>query len=189
MASWAGEGLALQGAGQCVPLIFLKCLMIDWFRISGGAGSHVTHNSNSIMISKFSLSLLASIAVSSLLAGCHLPQRHTDMPSFGSLAQITAISPDTIVVLRPGEQVKLKVDVNYVLTADSGTIKLVVLAADSSELAQDVKAITKGRGHSTLQAEFTVPGTTVIRVFTPLVVDGRTSTSVADGRAFTVVPN
>lgn len=141
-----------------------------------------------MMNTRFSLSLLASLAVSGLLAGCQLPAQYTDMPRFGSLAQITSTSPDTIEVLRSGEQVKLKVDVSYVLTAESGTIKLVVLAADNSQLAQDAKAITKGRGQSTLQAEFTVPQTTVIRVFVPLVVQGQDSASAVDGRAFTVVP-
>jgi len=111
------------------------------------------------------------------------------MPQFGSLAQITSISPDTTQILRSGEQVKLKVDVSYVLTAESGTIKLVVLAADNSGVAQDVEVITKGSGKSTLKAEFTVPSTTVIRVFTPLIVQGQNSTSAADGRTFQVVPN
>ncbi|MDO8251048.1 MAG: hypothetical protein Q7T78_15200 [Rhodoferax sp.] len=141
------------------------------------------------MPSKFLPSLLASIAVSCLLLGCQLPEQHTGVPPFGSLAQITSISPDTIEVLRSGEQVKLKVDVSYVLTAESGTIKLVVLAADNSDVAQDFEVITKGSGTSTLEAEFTVPITTAIRVFTPLIVQGQNSTSAADGRAFKVVPN
>ncbi|OGB02128.1 MAG: hypothetical protein A3E79_12315 [Burkholderiales bacterium RIFCSPHIGHO2_12_FULL_61_11] len=139
---------------------------------------------------KFIPSLFASIAVFCLLPGCQLTKQHTDRPAaFGSLAQITSISPDTTQVLRSGEQVKLKVDVSYVLTSESGTIKLVVLAADNSDLAQDFKVITKGSGKSILEAEFTVPSTTEIRVFAPLVVQGQNSTSVADGRAFKVVAN
>ena len=141
------------------------------------------------MPSKFLPSLCASIAVSSLLLGCQLPEQNTARPPFGSLAQITSISPDTLEVLHSGEHVKLKVDVSYVLTAESGTIKLVVLAADNSDLAQDVKVVTKGRGKSTLEAEFTVPLTTTIQVFTPLVVQGQNSSSAADGRAFKVVPH
>lgn len=143
-----------------------------------------------MMPTKFLPSLFASIAVPCLLLGCQLPEQRTDMPApFGSLAQITSISPDTTQVLRAGEQVKLKVDVGYVLTSESGTITLVVLAADNSGIAQDFKVITKGSGKSTLEAEFTAPSTTVIRVFTPLIVQGQNSTAAADGRAFKVVPN
>lgn len=142
-----------------------------------------------MMPTKFLPSLFASVAVSCLLPGCQSIKQHTVMPPFGSLAQITSIAPDTTQVLRSGEQIKLKVDVSYVLTAESGTIKLVVLAADNSDVAQNFKVITKGSGKSTLEAEFTVPSTTAIRVFTPLIVQGQNSTSVADGRAFKVVPN
>ena len=141
------------------------------------------------MTTKFLPALFASIAVSGFLPGCQFPGQHTGMPPFGSLAQITAISPDTTQALRAGEQVKLKVDVSYVLTSESGTIKLVVLAADNSDLAQEVKVITKGSGKSTLETQFTVPRTTAVRVFTPLVVQGQNATSGADGRAYTVVPN
>ena len=142
-----------------------------------------------MMPTKFLPSRFASIAVAGLLLGCQLPEQHTGMPPFGSLVQITSISPDTIEVLHPGEQVKLKVDVSYVLTAESGTIKLVVLAADNSTVAKDVAVIKKGSGKSTLQAQFTVPNTTAISVFTPLIVQGQNSTSITDGRAFKVVPN
>jgi hypothetical protein len=141
------------------------------------------------MPTKFLPSLFASIAVAALLPGCQLPAQTTAAPPFGSLAQITAISPDTLKVFRTGERVKLKVDVSYVLTAESGSIKLVVLAADNSDLAQDVKVLTKGSGKSTLEAEFTVPLTTTIRVFTPLVVQGQSTSSAADGRAFMVFPH
>lgn len=92
-------------------------------------------------------------------------------------------------MLRSGEQVKLKVDVSHVLTAESGTIKLVVLAADNSDIAQGAQTITKGTGKSTLEVEFKVPRTTVIRVFTPLIVQGQNSTSLADGRTFEVDSN
>lgn len=138
---------------------------------------------------KFLSSIFASIAVSSLLVGCQRTEQRTEIPPFGSLAQITSISPDTTQMLRSGEQVKLKVDVSHVLTAESGTIKLVVLAADNSDIAQGAQTITKGTGKSTLEVEFKVPRTTVIRVFTPLIVQGQNSTSLADGRTFEVDSN
>ncbi len=139
--------------------------------------------------SKFLPSLFASIAVAGLLLACQLPEQHAGVAPFGSMAQITAIAPDAVEVLRVGEHVKLKIDVSYVLTAESGTIQLVVLSAENSDLAQDSEVLTKGRGKATLEAEFTVPATTAIRVFTPLVVQGQHPTSAADGREFKVIPN
>jgi len=109
-----------------------------------------TLRENSRMPSNLLPSLFATISASCLLLGCQLTEPKAGMPAFGSLAQITSISPDTIHVLRSGEQVNLKVDVSYVLTAESGTIKLVVLAADNSDLAQDFEVITKGSWKSTL---------------------------------------
>lgn len=133
-------------------------------------------------------SLLASIAAASFLLGCQTSAQRADQQApFGSMAQITAISPDTTQVLRAGQPVKLKLDVSYVLTAASATLTLVVLAADNSGIAQDFKVLSRGSGQSTLEAEFTVPNTSTIRVFTPLVVKGQTSTSQADGRAFNVI--
>lgn len=139
--------------------------------------------------SKFLSSVFVTIAASSLLLGCQLREQITETSTFGSLAQITSISPDTTQVLRAGEQVKLKVVVSHVLTSESGTIKLVVLAADNSDIAHGSEAITKGTGKSTLEVEFKVPSTTVIRVFTPLIVQGQNSTSQVDGRIFEVVSN
>ncbi|MDI1236927.1 MAG: hypothetical protein PSV26_05505 [Polaromonas sp.] len=140
------------------------------------------------MTTKFLPTLFLSMAVSGILSGCQVTGKPANMPPFGSLAQITAISPDTNQVLRPGQQVKLKVDVSYVLTSDAGTIKLIVLAADSAELGQDVKVIAKGSGKATLETQFTVPTTTEIRVFAPLVVQGESSGSATDGRSYKVLP-
>ena len=141
-----------------------------------------------VMTSKLLPTLLVSIAVSGFLPGCQFAGQPTSTPPFGSMAQITSISPDTTRVLRVGEQVKLTVDVSYVLTSASGTIKLVVLAGDNSNLGQDVKVVTRGNGKSTLETQFTVPGTTEIRVYAPLVVQGESSGSTADGRSYKVLP-
>lgn len=143
-----------------------------------------------MMPAKFLPPLFSSIAASFLLGGCQVPAQHAALSAaFGSVAQITSISPNTTQIFRPGEQVDLKVDVNHVLTAESGTIRLLVLAADNSDIAHDFKAITKGSGTSILNAHFTVPRTTVIRVYTPLIAQGEESTSAVDGRSFEVTPN
>ena len=95
---------------------------------------------------------------------------------------------DTSHVRHAGEQVKLKVDVSYLLNAESGAIKLVILAEDNSDIAQGFKAIARGSGQSTLEAQFTVPITTAVRVFMALTALGQNSTAAPDGRAYKVVP-
>jgi hypothetical protein len=133
--------------------------------------------------------LLASIAACGLLLGCQaIGPQAAGQPPFGSVARIISISPDAMHDLHPGEQVRLKVDVRYVLTADTGTLMLIVLGADNSVVAQDVATITRGSGTTTLQAAFTVPRTGQIQVYTPLIYQNQDSTSATDGRAFTVAP-
>lgn len=133
------------------------------------------------------LAAFATAAV--LLAGCQMPGPHTNVPkTMGSLAQITSISPDASQVLRSGEQVKLKVDVSYALADDTGTLTLIVLAADSSPLAHAAQPIRQRSGKVTLEAAFTVPNTTAVRVYTPLLADGQKSSSVVDGREYAVAP-
>lgn len=137
---------------------------------------------------KFPPLLIGSIAAAWLALGCQLSQPHTALPAaFASVAQISAISPDPGRVLHRGERVKLELDVSYMLSAESAAIELVVLAEDNSDVAHDRKAITKGSGKATLRAEFTVPATTVVRVFTPIIVPGENATSAADGREFKVI--
>lgn len=132
---------------------------------------------------------LISIAACGLLLGCQgMGSRASGHPPFGSLAHITSMSPDATRQFTAGEKVQLKVDVRYVLTADTGNIMLIVLAADNSSLAQEVTTITRGHGSTTLQATFTVPATTQIRVYTPLIYQDQDSYSATDGRAFSVNP-
>ena len=136
-------------------------------------------------------SLALALVVLGALPGCQQVPTSTAGQAaapFGSLAQITAISPDATQVLRTGEQVRLRVDVSHVLTAPSGRVGLLVLAEDNSRVAQSFKPITQGSGKTTLEAEFTVPATPLVRVFTPLDVEGQAVSALTDGREFRVVP-
>lgn len=131
---------------------------------------------------------LAAFATAVMVSGCQAPGPHTDMPkAMGSFAQITSISPDAAQALRSGEQVRLKVDVSYALAEANGTLTLIVLAADSSALAHAAQPIRQRSGKVTLEASFTVPNTTAVRVYTPLLADGQKSNSVVDGREYAVV--
>jgi hypothetical protein len=132
--------------------------------------------------------LLASLALSSLLMGCQaMAPQAEGKPPFGSMAQITSISPDATRELRVGDRVQLAVDVRHVLTADAGTLMLIVLAADNSVVLEQSRPVTRGQGTTTLRAEFSVPRTSQIRVYTPLVYQGQDSGASTDGRFFGVV--
>jgi hypothetical protein len=129
---------------------------------------------------------LALMAVG--LTACQSVGDKADGLGLGSVAQITAISPDTGQVLRVGETLRLTVDISYVVAAESATIKLLVLDGGSAELGQDFVIVPKGHGSTTLQVGFTVPPTQVIRIFTPLVVSGQAQAAASsDGRAFEVL--
>lgn len=133
---------------------------------------------------------LAALAASGLLAGCQsLPPGGGAIMAapIGPVAQITAISPDTSKVLHPGQAARMKVEVGYVLAADSGTLSLIVLDAENAGVAHDFKEVKRGSGSATLEADFTVPRTSVIRVYTSLIVKDHNGTSGVDGRAYEVV--
>lgn len=142
------------------------------------------------MIAKTFPALFAALAIAWALPGCAVPEQGAALPAhFGSVAQITSITPDPGNALRVGDKVRLQVEVSHVITGDTGTVTLLVLAEDSSSIAHDVRMVKKGSGKTMMQAEFTVPRTSVIRVYTPLTILGKDATAPADGRAFTVTAN
>jgi hypothetical protein len=123
------------------------------------------------------------------LAGCQRKEPSGAPAPSGSSVKIVGITPDTSVPLRSGERVRLKVDVSYSLTVDSGTVALVIQAADNSGIAQNMQVLSKGEGKTSLEAEFTVPNTKAVQIFTPLSVQGQASTSTVDYRVYKVVSN
>jgi len=134
--------------------------------------------------------MLALIAVSLSLIGCQRDTPHFGTPApTGSSVQIASVSPPITQSLRVGESVKMKVDVNYALTDESGTVALVVQAADNSSIASTMEVVAKGSGTLSLETNFVVPTTKAIQIFTPLSGQGQSSTSTVDSRAFKVVAN
>jgi hypothetical protein len=105
----------------------------------------------------------------------------------GTFVTISEISPDPKLPLRVGERVKLHVVAGYMLEADTGTVALVVQAADNAGIAQNMEAIVRGNGKSVLEAEFTVPDTRAVQVFVPIHAQGQQGgTSIVDSRAYRV---
>jgi hypothetical protein len=131
--------------------------------------------------------LLATLLVPALLAGCGRgdPAREAAAPS-GSSVKIIAISPAPGELLRIGRTVRLKVDVSYTLSVESGQVDLVVQDAGGARLAGNLKVIRKGSGEASLDAEFVVPKTVAIQVFTPLLAQGQNASSTVDSRVFEV---
>ena len=104
--------------------------------------------------------------------------------------KIVSISPDPGTALRVGEKVGFKVEVEYNLgSAASGSITLVIQQGESGRmpLANETEVAQKGKGKLVFRKEIEVPDTSAIQVFTPLSVQGGTSTSVVDMRIYKVV--
>lgn len=119
-----------------------------------------------------------------LLAGCEGTEPAPAAPS-GSFVRIASITPDTSGPLQVGDRVVLRVVVDYNLTSDAGTLSLVVQAADNSNLASTVEVLRKGRGKIILVAQFVVPDSNGVQIFTPLSAQGQHATSTVDHRAYT----
>jgi hypothetical protein len=128
--------------------------------------------------------LVAIIALAAWLGACD--QKPLKAPP-GSFVKIVSVSPDTKSPLKVGDKVKVQVEVSYALTADVGHITLVVQAANNASLANHMAVLNKGNGKITLAAEFVVPDSNAVQIFTPLSAEGQTATSTVDHRAYKVV--
>jgi hypothetical protein len=104
-----------------------------------------------------------------------------------SAVSIVSINPDTSLPLNVGERVKIQLVVDYTLDSDSGTISIVVQAADNSRITQNFDFISRGTARTTMEAEFTVPATKAIQVFVPIHAQGQGPTSTLETRAYRVV--
>ena len=104
--------------------------------------------------------------------------------------RIASISPGTNTILRVGERVTFRVEVEYNLSgADSGSVTLVIQQGESGHapLANETAVVQKGRAKIVLSKDIEVPDTKALQVFTPLTVQSGTSTHVVDTRSYKVV--
>jgi hypothetical protein len=108
-------------------------------------------------------------------------------PPEADSVKIISISPSTGAPLRVGERITFKVEVEYdLVSAESGQVTLVIQQGESGRpsLANEVDVVQKGKGRLVLSKDLTVPDTKAIRVFTPLNVEGATSTRIVDSRSY-----
>ncbi len=105
--------------------------------------------------------------------------------------RIVFISPDPDSSLRAGEKVVFHVEVDYDLrSAGSATVTLVIQQGESGRppvANSDTQVVLKGAGRLVLSREIEIPDTNSLFVYTPLAVQGATTTRTVDRRAFKVV--
>jgi hypothetical protein len=130
-----------------------------------------------------------ALALVSLLAasGCDKKPPPPPKPVSAGSVRIVALTPDTSTALKVGAKVKIELEVSYRLLADAGAVTLVVQANDKS-LAQVTRAVRQGEGKAKLSAEFLVPDTKAIQIFTPLQALGQKTTATLDARTYKVAP-
>ncbi|HEY6241502.1 MAG TPA: hypothetical protein VIW78_11770, partial [Burkholderiales bacterium] len=102
--------------------------------------------------------------------------------------KIVNIAPVLSKPLYVGEKARIMVEVEYVMSQESGTITLVLQTGESGGpfLGNSTDVVFKGKGTVKLEREITIPDTKAIQVFTPLTPQGVTDTSIVDYRAFKV---
>jgi len=107
--------------------------------------------------------------------------------SSGSSVKIVSISPELSKPLYVGEKVRIMVEVEYVMSQESGTITLVIQRGESGpSLGNSTDVVFKGKGTVKLELEIQIPDTKAIQIFTPLTFQGAADTSIVDYRAFKV---
>jgi len=131
----------------------------------------------------------ALVLVSVLAAsGCDKkPPAAPPKPVSAGSVRIVALTPETTTALKVGAKVKVEIEVSYRLLADAGAVTLVVQANDKG-LAQTTREVRQGEGKAKLAAEFVVPDTNAIQIFTPLQALGQKATATLDRRTYKVVP-
>lgn len=132
--------------------------------------------------------LITSLFLAMLSACTGESVRSAQSAPSGSSVSIVELAPSPSETLVVGQKVSLKVKASYTLTAESGTLGLVVQDAGTVGIAQTMAVVAKGSGTEQLAVEFVVPETRAVQVFVPLSGQEQTSTATVSSRAYKVVP-
>lgn len=130
--------------------------------------------------------LVTTIAL--LLGMPTLPVLAQSAQPSGSSVKIVSITPEVSKPLYVGDKTRIIVEVEYVMSQDSGAVTLVIQKGESGgfPLGSSMEVVLKGPGKIKLEAEIEIPDTRAIQVFTPLSFQGGASTSIVDYRVFKV---
>lgn len=99
--------------------------------------------------------------------------------------QITSLKPEG-ATLKPGQTVKLALELAYTLPADGGSVGVVVQDAKNAPIFNKLIPAAPGAGRLTEELEFKVPATDRVVVHVPLYVKGETRSSTVATHSFTV---
>ena len=87
--------------------------------------------------------------------------------------------------LKIGTVVTIESEVEYVLnSSETGSITLVVQGASGESIANEYFTIKKGSSSIHISAEFTVPDTRAIQIYTPLTSQGKNETNIVESSIF-----
>lgn len=130
------------------------------------------------------------LAMSTLsVSGCDVDPREKLAAPTGTSVAIISTTPAYSETLHVGGTVNLQVEVEYQLSEDCGTLSLVVQESDNSTIRVENAILSRGQGTKVFDINFEVPDTETVQIFTPIRVQGQTSTSTVDTRAFKVEAN
>jgi len=102
--------------------------------------------------------------------------------------QITSLKPED-TTLKPGQTVKIAIELAYTLPADGGNVGIVVQDGKNTSISNKLIPAAAGSGTLTEEVEFTVPATDRVVVHVPLYVKGESRSSTVATRQFTVGEN
>lgn len=109
-------------------------------------------------------------------------------PAVASTLTVTSVTPERESVLRVGQEVQVRLEVQYTLGSVGGNLGLVVQTGDGQVLEQQVLQATRGEHALTLEASFTVPETDMVHLVVPLSERGRNTTSDVEIISYEVDP-
>lgn len=127
--------------------------------------------------------------VTGLASACGQQQEGQDAtPPPASTLTVTSVTPERESVLRVGDEVAVRVEVDYTLGAAAGHVGLVVQTGDGQVLGEQVGPAVRGEHSMTLHAAFTVPETDMVHLVVPLSERGRNTTSDVEIISYEVDP-
>lgn len=138
------------------------------------------------MNSRLPCLLLAGLAAV-LAAACGQQQQEVAAPVASSLS-VVSVSPEREAILRVGDEVAARIEVEYTLGSAAGHVGLVVQTGDGQVLAEQVAPAVRGQHAMTLQANFTVPETDMVHLVVPLSERGRNTTSDVEIISYEIDP-
>jgi hypothetical protein len=109
-----------------------------------------------------------------------------------SYVKILKIEPDPSVPLKVGSEIHFKVKIEYEVRDDSAMISLIIQKGEYSNSPDTLvgsvnDVLSKGKGNITLEKTVKIPDTMALQIFTPLLIPGKTQTSIVDMKFYKVV--